>query len=592
MRQTRLLIPTLREVPADAEVVSHKLMLRAGMIRQIARGIYDFLPLGVRVLRKVERIVREEMQRAGAQEVLLPAVCPAELWQESGRWEHYGKELLRMKDRNDRDFCFGPTHEEVITDLVRRDVRSYRELPLNLYQIQVKFRDEVRPRFGLMRGREFIMKDAYSFHLDHADCDREYDTMYATYRRIFTRCGLRFRPVEADTGAIGGSRSHEFQVLADSGEDAIVSCEQCEYAANVEKAAIGAGSDGAASDGAAAGGAASQRDAGRAQEAMPLRKVATPGKRTVEEVSAFLGVPAERFVKSLVYVVDGGDAVVAMVRGDHALSEAKLKDALGAQTVALASEDIVARVTGAPVGFAGPIGLKTGLRRIADRALAGLTDGVAGANEADQHLVGVLQARDLADVEFADLRLAGEGDPCPRCGGRFVLQRGIEVGQVFQLGTKYSAAMHATVLDANGAERVLEMGCYGIGVTRTIAAAIEQNHDDAGIVWPMPLAPFHVVVVPVNWSDERLRTTAMRLHDELEARGIDVLLDDREERPGVKFKDADLIGHPLRITVGPRALERGAVEIKHRTESTAAEVPVDDAAAHAAALVGAAMDLA
>jgi prolyl-tRNA synthetase len=567
-----MLIPTLREVPAEAEVVSHKLLLRAGMIRQVARGIYDFLPLGVRVLRKVERIIREEMQRAGAQEILMPAVCPAELWQESGRWERYGKELLRFKDRNDRDFCFGPTHEEVVTDLVRRDVRSYRDLPVNLYQIQVKFRDEVRPRFGLMRGREFIMKDGYSFHLDRADCDREYEVMYAAYRRIFERCALRFRPVEADTGAIGGSRSHEFQVLADSGEDAIVSCDRCDYAANIEKAAIGGG---AAAAGAPGAGAA--------------RKVATPNQRTVEEVSAFLKVPAERFVKSLVYVVDGNTPLLAMVRGDHALSEAKLKEALGAQAVALASEEVVARVTGAPIGFAGPLGLPGKMRRIADRALAGLSDGVAGANDADQHLVGVDWARDLADVELADLRTATGGDRCPRCEGTFTLQRGIEVGQVFYLGTKYSVAMKATVLDADGAERVLEMGCYGIGVTRTIAAAIEQNHDDAGIIWPMPLAPFHVVVVPVNWQDERLRTTAETLHDALEARGIDVLLDDRDERPGVKFKDADLIGHPLRVTVGPRALERGAVELKGRSEEKATEVPVGEAAERVAALVAAAI---
>jgi prolyl-tRNA synthetase len=568
-----MLIPTLREVPAEAEVVSHKLLLRAGMIRQVARGIYDFLPLGVRVLRKVERIIREEMQRAGAQEILMPAVCPAELWQESGRWERYGKELLRFKDRNDRDFCFGPTHEEVVTDLVRRDVRSYRELPLNLYQIQVKFRDEVRPRFGLMRGREFIMKDGYSFHLDRADCDREYEVMYAAYRRIFERCALRFRPVEADTGAIGGSRSHEFQVLADSGEDAIVSCDRCDYAANIEKASIGGAAAAAAAP--ATGGAA--------------RKVATPGQRAVEEVSAFLKVPAARFVKSLVYVVDGDEPVLAMVRGDHALSEAKLKEALGAQTVALASEDVVTRVTGAPIGFAGPIGLPGTVRRIADRGLVGLDDGVAGANEVDQHLVGVDWARDLADVEAADLRTATGGDRCPRCEGTFTLQRGIEVGQVFYLGTKYSVAMKATVLDAEGAERPLEMGCYGIGVTRTIAAAIEQNHDDAGIIWPMPLAPFHVVIVPVNWQDERLRTTAETLHDALEARGIDVLLDDRDERPGVKFKDADLIGHPLRVTVGPRALERGAVELKGRTESAATEVPVGEAAERIAATVAAAL---
>jgi prolyl-tRNA synthetase len=571
MRHTRLLIPTLREVPAEAEVVSHKLLLRAGMIRQVARGIYDFLPLGVRVLRKVERIIREEMQRAGAQEILMPVVCPAELWQESGRWERYGKELLRFKDRNDREFCFGPTHEEVVTDLVRRDVRSYRDLPINLYQIQVKFRDEVRPRFGLMRGREFIMKDGYSFHLDRADCDREYDVMYAAYRRVFERCALRFRPVEADTGAIGGSRSHEFQVLADSGEDAIVSCDRCEYAANIEKAAIGD----PAGDGTTAGGGA----------AAAPRKVATPGQRSVDEVSAFLKVPPERFVKTLVYVTDDDTPVLAVVRGDHTLSEAKLKEALGVQAVTLASEAVVTRVTGAPIGFAGPIGLPASLRRIGDRGLAGLTDGVAGANEVDQHLVGVDQQRDLAGVELVDLRVAAESDRCPRCDGRFTLERGIEVGQVFYLGTKYSVAMGATVLDADGAERPLEMGCYGIGVTRTIAAAIEQNHDAAGIAWPMPLAPFQVVIVPVNWQDERLRATAEGLHDALEARGIEVLLDDRDERPGVKFKDADLIGHPLRVTVGPRALERGAVELKRRTEAAATEIPVAGAVDHIAALV-------
>jgi prolyl-tRNA synthetase len=573
MRQTRTLIPTLREVPAEAEVVSHKLLLRAGMIRQVARGIYDFLPLGVRVMRKVETIIREEMVRAGAQEVLLPAVCPAELWQESGRWERYGRELLRIKDRHDRDFCFGPTHEEVVTDLVRREVRSYRDLPLNLFQIQVKFRDEVRPRFGLMRGREFIMKDAYSFHLDHADCEREYEVMFAAYRRIFDRCGLRYRPVEADTGAIGGSRSHEFQVLADSGEDAIVSCERCEYAANVEKAAIGEAA-GAAPAAAAAG---------------ALREVATPGKRTVEEVATFLETPPERFVKTLLYVADGADVVVALVRGDHALSEAKLKDALGAQAVELAPETVVERVTGAPVGFAGPVGLRGAVRLVADRALAGITGAVSGANKADAHVTGIDQRRDFPAATLADIRTAVAGDPCPHCDGRLVVQRGIEVGQVFHLGTKYSAALKATALDAEGQERLLEMGCYGIGVTRTIAAAIEQNHDEAGIIWPLPLAPFHVVVVPVNWADERLRTTAERLHDELEQLGIDVLLDDREERPGVKFKDADLVGHPLRLTVGPRALERGAVELKGRRESAATEVPVGEAAARVAALVAAAL---
>lgn len=568
MRQSRMLIPTLRDVPAEAEVVSHKLMLRAGMIRQVARGIYDFLPLGVRVLRKVERIIREEMDRAGAQEVLLPAVCPAELWQESGRWEKYGKELLRIKDRNDRDFCFGPTHEEVITDLVRRDVRSYRDLPMNLYQIQSKFRDEVRPRFGLMRGREFIMKDAYSFHVERSDCDREYENMFQTYRRIFDRCGLAYRPVEADTGAIGGSRSHEFQVLADSGEDAIVSCEKCEYAANVEKAGIGAGAAPAAAD------------------PTPLVEVPTPEQRTIEEVSKFMKMKPHRFIKTLLYVA-GDTVVVALVRGDHGLSEPKLKDALGTPNVELAPESTVEAVTGAPVGFAGPIGLKGKVRLLADHALAGITAAVSGANKADTHVKGVSAARDFPSAEFVDLRVAGQGDRCPRCEGTFVLQRGIEVGQVFYLGTKYSEALKATVLDDEGKERVLEMGCYGIGVTRTMAAAIEQNHDDAGIAWPMPLAPFSVVVVPVNVLEERLRTTAEKIYEELRARGVDVLLDDREERPGVKFKDADLIGCPLRITVGPRALERDAVELKRRTEKDATEVPIAEVAARVAEIVAA-----
>lgn len=566
MRQSKMLIPTLRDVPAEAEVISHKLMLRAGMIRQVARGIYDFLPLGVRVLRKIERIIREEMDRAGAQEVLLPAVCPAELWQESGRWEKYGKELLRIKDRNDREFCFGPTHEEVITDLVRRDVRSYRELPINLYQIQSKFRDEVRPRFGLMRGREFIMKDAYSFHVDRADCDREYENMFQTYRRIFDRCALAYRPVEADTGAIGGSRSHEFQVLADSGEDAIVSCGACEYAANVEKAGIGAGPPPAAADPTA------------------LVEVPTPGQRTIEEVSAFMKMKPHRFIKTLLYVA-GDTVVVALVRGDHALSEPKLKDALGTAGVELAPESTVEAVTGAPVGFAGPIGLKGKVRLLADHALAGITAAVSGANKADTHVKGVSASRDFPNAEMVDLRTAGAGDRCPRCEGTFVLQRGIEVGQVFYLGTKYSAALKANVLDGEGKERVLEMGCYGIGVTRTIAAAIEQNHDDAGIIWPMPLAPFQVVVVPVNVTDERMRTTAERLYAELTARGVEVLFDDREERPGVKFKDADLIGTPLRITIGPRALEHDAVELKRRTEKAATEVPIADVVERVVAIV-------
>ncbi len=565
-RLSRLLAPTLRDDPADAEVASHRLMVRAGMIRQVARGIYDFLPLGLRAVRRVEAIVRDEMDRAGAQEILMPAVIPAELWQESGRWDKYGKALLRLKDRYDRDFCFGPTHEEVVTDLVRREVRSYRELPKTLYQIQVKFRDEVRPRFGLMRGREFVMKDAYSFHADVDDARREYRVMFDAYTRIFERCGLVFRAVEADTGDIGGDLSHEFQVLAESGEDAIVSCARCAYAANVEKAEARA-----LPPPAPAGGA--------------LERVATPGKRTVEVVSAFLGAPHERFVKTLVYQTAGGAAVAVLVRGDHEVSETKVQGALGGDAIQLADERTVERITGAPLGFAGPIGLS--VRLLADASLRGVRGMVAGANRADEHVVGLDQARDVPDVQFADLRQARAGDACPRCdGGIFDTHRGIEVGQVFHLGTKYSVPMGATFLGADGQERPLEMGCYGIGITRTVAAAIEQHHDDAGIVWPAPLAPYGAHVVPVNVADAGLRETAERVAAELEQAGVDTLLDDRDERPGVKFKDADLIGLPLRLTVGARALARGAVELKPRAGGDVVEVPVGEVAARVAAMVG------
>jgi prolyl-tRNA synthetase len=567
MRFSRSLIPTLKEDPADAEVVSHKLMVRAGMLRQVARGIYDLLPLGLRVVRKIENIVREEMDRSGAQELLMPVVCPGELWRETGRWEQYGKELLRFKDRNDRDFCLGPTHEEVITDIVRREIRSYRELPQNFYQIQTKFRDEIRPRFGLMRGREFIMKDAYSFHTDYADCEREYNVMYDAYTRIFERCGLNFRPVEAATGAIGGSKSHEFHVLAESGEDALVSCKRCGYAANVELAAIPA--------------VPAPTHAGSLRS---MRKVATPGQRSVDEVSAFLGVPADRFIKTLLYTTDSGDVVAALVRGDHELSEAKLQQALGCQWVTMADAQTVERHTGAAVGFAGPIGLR--LRVLADHALRGLAGAVAGANETDQHLVDVAVDRDVPGLDFADLRVAQPDDPCARCpDGIYEGHRGIEVGQVFYLGTKYSQAMKATYLDAEGEERLMQMGCYGIGITRTAAAAVEQNHDDNGIIWPFALAPAHVHLVAVNPKDPAQRAAAEKLYTELGAAGVEVLYDDREERPGVKFKDADLIGVPLRVTVGPKALARDAVEVKGRRETAAGEMPLADAVARLAATV-------
>jgi len=562
MRFSQLLAPTLKEDPADAEVVSHKLLVRAGMIRQVARGIYDFLPLGLRAVRRVESIVREEMNRAGAQEILMPTVCPAELWQESGRWQKYGPELLRLKDRHDREFCFGPTHEEVVTDIVRREVRSYRQLPLNLYQIQVKFRDEVRPRFGLMRGREFLMKDGYSFHTSEEDCRREYENMYEAYTRVFRRCGLTFRPVEADTGAIGGSRSHEFQVLAESGEDAIASCTKCGYAANVEKAE-------------------GRTEPAPARTGRALEKVATPGKRTVEEVSAFLGAAPDRFVKTLVYLTDAGESIVALVRGDRTLSEAKLKNAAGAVAVTLADEATVERVTGAPVGFAGPVGLRA--RTFADTMLRDIRDAVTGANEADQHFVGFELERDGGKVEFADLVAVSAGDRCARCGeGVFEIHRGIEVGQVFYLGKKYSEPLKATFLDAAGAEKTIDMGTYGIGITRTVAAAIEQNHDENGIVWPLPLAPAAVIVVPVSRTDETVFGTAERIYAELRGRGIETILDDRDERPGVKFKDADLIGIPLRVTVGPKALARGNVELKERRAPKADEIAASEVSARIA----------
>lgn len=527
------------------------------MIRQVARGIYDFLPMGLRTVRKVEAIVREEMNRAGAQEILMPAVCPAELWQESGRWDRYGKELLRIKDRHERDFCFGPTHEEVVTDIVRREIQSYRDLPLNLYQIQTKFRDEVRPRFGLMRGREFIMKDAYSFHTDFADCQREYQNMYAAYQRIFDRCGLTYRPVEADTGAIGGTMSHEFQVLADSGEDAIVSCDKCGYAANVEKAELPPLSVQPLVSG-----------------SQSVKKVHTPDQRTIEEVATFLSESPAQLVKTLIYVTDTGAVIAALIRGDQELSEPKLKNTLGCQWVAMADEETVLQATGAPIGFAGPIGVKSTL--ICDWALKGAKGLVCGANERDYHLTGLDQDRDFSSAQFADIRQARTGDQCPRCqGGTFATHRGIEVGQTFYLGTKYSKALNATYLDAQGQQHPMEMGCYGIGITRTVAAAIEQHHDENGIIWPMPLAPITVQVVPVNWNDATLRQTAEDLHTQLLSAGVDVLLDDRDERPGVKFKDADLLGIPLRVTIGSKTLARGMVELKRRTEKQATEVALD-----------------
>jgi len=544
MRYSHYFIPTVKETPADAEVVSHQLMLRAGMIRKLAAGIYNYLPLGLRSIRKVENIVREEMNRAGAIEILMPGVIPAELWQESERWDQYGKELLRIRDRKDAEFCLGPTHEEVVTDLVRREIKSYRQMPVNLYQIQSKFRDEIRPRFGLMRGREFIMKDAYSFDVDGDAADLSYEKMYQAYRRIFERCGLRFRAVEADTGSIGGSSSHEFMVLADSGEDAIVSCTACEYAANVEKAE------------------SRPLEVTEHADPRPLERVATPGKRTIEEVSEFLGVHAASTIKTLVLLADG-EPVVVLVRGDHELNEIKLKNALDCTELEMAGDEVVTKVTGAPVGFAGPVGLK--VRIVADLAVRAMKNSVTGANEQDMHLKNVNLERDFQIGKFADIRNVVHGDSCPRCeSGILEMWRGIEVGHVFKLGTKYSKALKASFLDADGKEQTIFMGCYGIGIGRTVAACIEQNHDENGIIFPIPIAPFHCIISALNMKEEPVREASELVYQELAAAGVEVLLDDRDERPGFKFKDADLIGIPLRIVVGSKNLANGNVELKDR----------------------------
>jgi prolyl-tRNA synthetase len=566
MRMTRLHAPTLKEDPKDAEVVSHKYLVRGGYIRKLAAGIYDFLPLATRTIHKIANIVRDEMSRAGAQEVFLPAVQPSEIWVESGRWAFYGPELLRFKDRKGAEFCLGPTHEEVIVDLVRRDVRSWRALPLNLFQIQTKFRDEIRPRAGLMRGREFIMKDAYSFDVDEAAALRSYDSMYAAYERIFKRCGLDFRAVEADTGAIGGSRSHEFQVLADSGEDAMVSCTACQYAANVEQAEL------------------PLPTAGDAAFAGAAEKVHTPNQRTIDEVSRFLGRAPTTFIKTLIVNADGQLHAV-LVRGDHELNEIKLKKKLGATLVTLAEEAEVRAATQAPVGFAGPVGALKVASILADHAVRGMVDAVVGANEADQHLVGVNEGRDFQVTAFHDLRMAGDGDPCPRCGGRLKGFRGIEVGHVFYLGTKYSKSMNCAYQNEAGDDVPMVMGCYGIGVTRIMAAAIEQNHDKDGIVWPVAVAPFHVAILPLQMNVPEVVAAAEKLYEQLSDAGVQVLLDDRDERAGSKFKDADLIGLPFRVAIGARALQEGVVELKHRRGGEVTKVPIADAVAHIRGLI-------
>jgi prolyl-tRNA synthetase len=566
MRTSQLLLPTLREDPGEAETVSHRLMLRAGLIRKVAAGIYTYLPLGLRIIRKVEQIVREEMNRAEAQELLMPIASPAELWRETGRWDYYGKELLRFKDRHERDFCLGPTHEEVITDLFRREVRSYRQLPLNFYQIQTKFRDEIRPRFGLMRGREFIMKDAYSFDKDEAGARLNYQKMYDAYHRIFSRCGLNFRAVEADTGLIGGTSSHEFMVLADTGEETIVYSDPGTYAANVERAEV-----------------LPPEDEPR-EELRPLQNVKTPGCRTVEEVTKFLKVDASQLVKTLLYST-GTETVAVLIRGDHDANEIKLKRLLGVTALELAGPATVEKTTGAPVGFAGPVGLK--IRIVADHAVRTAKNVVVGGNQPDTHLIDVNCPRDFQVEQFADLRNAKAGDLSPRKDGVLKATKGIEVGHVFMLGTKYSQAMNASFLDPNGKECLAVMGCYGIGIGRTAAAAVEQNHDDKGIVWPFPIAPFHVHLISLGQSTGVIEAST-GLYGALEAAGLEILWDDRDERAGVKFNDADLIGAPYHVIVGDKGLAEGLLEIK--TRKTGVKTKVSPAGIPAAILAMAPSD--
>jgi prolyl-tRNA synthetase len=558
MRWSQFYLFTTREVPNDAEVISHQLMVRAGMIKKVAAGIYSYLPLGWRSLSKLMAIVRREMNAAGAVELSLPAIQPAELWQESGRWQRYGKELLRIKDRHERDFVFGPTHEEVITDLVRRDVKSYRQLPFNLYQIQTKFRDEIRPRFGLMRGREFLMKDAYSFHTGTDSLDTAYEAMRNAYCRVFEACHLDYSMVEADVGTIGGSASHEFMVVADTGESAVVRCPSCGYAANVERAETKS---------------VSEEEAGGGSQ--PLKEVATPNQKSIEEVSAFLGIQPRQLVKTLIYETEKG-FVAVLIRGDREVNEVKLTNHLDVEHLNLASEDKVREVTRAPVGFAGPVGL-SGIRIVADETVRGMKDFACGANKEDAHYTGANWGRDADLGEFADLLLVTGGDSCPRCDGTLELFRGIEVGHIFKLGTKYSAALACNFTDEDGQERPMVMGCYGLGIGRTVAAAIEQNHDADGIIWPRPLAPFEVLLAALNPDDGEVRRVAEQIYGQLLEKGVEVLFDDRDERPGVKFKDADLAGFPVRIVVGAKSLADGKVEVSLRRDRQKQLVPVVEA---------------
>lgn len=558
MLASRLYSPTLRELPADAVVVSHQYMLKAGMMRKVGNGIYSFLPLAWRSIQKVEKIIREEINKTGAQEIMMPIVQPAELWQKTGRWDVFGPEMFKLKDRNEREYCLGPTHEELVTSLIQMDTTSYKQLPVSVYQIQNKYRDEKRPRFGLMRSREFIMKDGYTFDADEEGLDKQYKLMYDAYSRIFTRCGLTFRPVIADSGAIGGSGSHEFEVLADSGEADIVYCENCDFAANIE----------------AVDPLTIKSDIHNDKE---KEIVETPGQHTIEMVCDFLHAPVKQSVKAVVYNVDGL-VVLAMVRGDHEVNETKIQHIYNAINVEMASDEDLKKV-GLTAGYISPIGLKRTKEFdiLVDPTVMEMQDACCGANEKDKHYIHVNPARDFKDVRVETIRQIEEGDACPHCGGKIVRCRGIEVGQVFKLGTKYSEALHATFLDNQGKSHPFVMGCYGIGVTRTVAASIEQNHDADGIIWPVAIAPYEVVIVPANNKSEEVMAAAKKLYDSMEDSRDEVVLDDRNERAGIKFKDADLIGYPVRVTIGKKWQQSGSVEIKIRRSGEVVEVPLEEA---------------
>lgn len=558
MLASRLYSPTLRELPADAVVVSHQYMLKAGMMRKIGNGIYSFLPLAWRSIQKVEKIIREEINKTGAQEIMMPIVQPAELWQKTGRWDVFGPEMFKLKDRNDREYCLGPTHEELVTSLIQMDTTSYKQLPVSVYQIQNKYRDEKRPRFGLMRSREFIMKDGYTFDADEEGLDKQYKLMYDAYTRIFTRCGLTFRPVIADSGAIGGSGSHEFEVLADSGEADIVYCENCDFAANIE----------------AVDPLTVKCDIHNDKE---KELVETPGQHTIEMVCDFLHAPVAQSVKAVVYNVDGL-VVLAMVRGDHEVNETKIQHIYNAINVDMASDEDLKKV-GLTAGYISPIGLKRtkDFDILVDPTVMEMQDACCGVNEKDKHYIHVNPARDFTDVRVETIRQIQEGDVCPHCGGKIVRCRGIEVGQVFKLGTKYSEALHATFLDNQGKSHPFVMGCYGIGVTRTVAASIEQNHDDDGIIWPVAIAPYEAVIVPANNKSEEVMAAARKLYEDMEDSRDEVVLDDRNERAGIKFKDADLIGYPVRVTIGKKWQQSGCVEIKIRRSGEVVEVPLEEA---------------